>query len=156
NTSIIGALVAMLLARVPLAIFARYRYPCAKSGAERDLGRDLRRCQQPPPADRRAVPLGPLRFDPADAGRCRAVDAARRLPALPHVRHACLSRKRHWPPGVAAAEAIRAGDAGGKRAALLGIGLLVGIAGSWLKIPMSAFGVAFIGNVWALTMFGIG
>jgi uncharacterized oligopeptide transporter (OPT) family protein len=61
-----------------------------------------------------------------------------------------------WPPGVAAAEAIRAGDAGGKRAALLGIGLLVGIAGSWLKIPMSAFGVAFIGNVWALTMFGIG
>jgi uncharacterized oligopeptide transporter (OPT) family protein len=61
-----------------------------------------------------------------------------------------------WPPGVAAAEAIRAGDAGGRRAALLGVGLLVGIAGSWLKIPMSAFGVAFIGNVWALTMFGIG
>ena len=45
---------------------------------------------------------------------------------------------------------------GGKRAALLGLGLLVGLAGSWLKIPMSAFGVAFIGNVWALTMFGIG
>src|SRR5438270_300610 len=61
-----------------------------------------------------------------------------------------------WPPGVAAAEAIRAGDAGGRRAALLGLGLLIGIAGSWLKIPMSAFGVAFIGNVWALTMFGIG
>src|SRR5205823_3777616 len=50
----------------------------------------------------------------------------------------------------------RAGDAGGRRAALLGLGLLIGIAGSWLKIPMSAFGVAFIGNVWALTMFGIG
>src|SRR5437868_2129048 len=61
-----------------------------------------------------------------------------------------------WPPGVAAGEAIRAGDAGGKRAALLVVGLLIGIAGSWLKIPMSAFGVAFIGNVWALTMFGIG
>jgi len=57
---------------------------------------------------------------------------------------------------VAAAEAIRAGDAGGRRAALLVVGLLIGIAGSWLKIPMSAFGVAFIGNVWALTMFGIG
>jgi thiosulfate/3-mercaptopyruvate sulfurtransferase len=61
-----------------------------------------------------------------------------------------------WPPGIAAAEAIRAGDSGGKRAALLGSGLLVGLAGSGLKIPMSAFGVAFIGNVWALTMFGIG
>ena len=61
-----------------------------------------------------------------------------------------------WPPGIAAAEVIRAGDSGGKRAALLGLGLLVGLAGSWLKIPMSAFGVAFIGNVSALTMFGIG
>jgi uncharacterized oligopeptide transporter (OPT) family protein len=61
-----------------------------------------------------------------------------------------------WPPGIAAAEAIRAGDSGGKRAALLGVGLAVGVTGSWLKIPMSAFGVAFIGNVWALTMFGIG
>jgi hypothetical protein len=61
-----------------------------------------------------------------------------------------------WPPGIAAAEAIRAGDSGNKRAALLGLGLLVGLAGSGLKIPMSAFGAAFIGNVWALTMFGIG
>ncbi len=28
--------------------------------------------------------------------------------------------------------------------------------GSWLGISMSAFGVAFIGNIWALSMFGIG
>lgn len=34
--------------------------------------------------------------------------------------------------------------------------MLIGIVGSVLKIPMSAFGVAFIGNIWALTMFGIG
>ncbi|GAA1616214.1 MULTISPECIES: OPT/YSL family transporter [Kribbella] len=61
-----------------------------------------------------------------------------------------------WPPGVAAAEAIKAGDEGGKRAALLGAGTAVGLLGSWLGIPMSAFGVAFIGNVVALTMFGIG
>src|SRR5580658_1448320 len=61
-----------------------------------------------------------------------------------------------WPPGIAAAEAIRAGDAGGRRGLFLVAGLLIGVAGSWMKIPMSAFGVAFIGNVWALTMFGIG
>ncbi|WP_350274310.1 OPT/YSL family transporter [Kribbella sp. HUAS MG21] len=61
-----------------------------------------------------------------------------------------------WPPGVAAAEAIKAGDEGGKRALLLGAGTAVGLAGSWLGVPMSAFGVAFIGNVVALTMFGIG
>ncbi|RZT13171.1 putative oligopeptide transporter (OPT) family protein [Kribbella sp. VKM Ac-2569] len=61
-----------------------------------------------------------------------------------------------WPPGVAAAEAIKAGDEGGKRAALLGAGTAVGLLGSWLGVPMSAFGVAFIGNVVALTMFGVG
>jgi len=34
------------------------------------------------------------------------------------------------PPGIAAVEAIRAGDAGGRRAALLGVGILIGLAGS--------------------------
>lgn len=61
-----------------------------------------------------------------------------------------------WPPGIATAEAIKAGDKGGKNAKVLIGGVLIGIVGSVLKIPMSAFGVAFIGNVWALTMFGIG
>ena len=38
-----------------------------------------------------------------------------------------------------------------------GGGVLAGIIGTGLLgIPMSAFGVAFIGNVWALTMFGVG
>ena len=35
-------------------------------------------------------------------------------------------------------------------------GTAVGLLGSWLGVPMSAFGVAFIGNVVALTMFGVG
>ncbi|WP_341302490.1 OPT/YSL family transporter [Lysinibacillus sp. FSL H8-0500] len=61
-----------------------------------------------------------------------------------------------WPPGIATAEAIKAGDKGGKNAKVLVGGVLIGIVGSVLKIPMSAFGVAFIGNIWALTMFGIG
>ncbi|WIY83205.1 OPT/YSL family transporter [Propionimicrobium sp. PCR01-08-3] len=61
-----------------------------------------------------------------------------------------------WPPGFAAAEAIKAGDKGGRRAMLLGAGTLVGIGGSAIGIPMSAFGVAFIGNMVALGSFGVG
>ncbi|UZF90958.1 OPT/YSL family transporter [Bosea sp. NBC_00550] len=77
-----------------------------------------------------------------------------------------------WPPGVAAAEAIKAGDEGGRKAVLMGVGFGTGILVSFVKIPlawigfagsaavsgipMSAFGVAFIGNIWALLMFGIG
>jgi uncharacterized oligopeptide transporter (OPT) family protein len=52
-----------------------------------------------------------------------------------------------WPPGVAAAKAIKAGDQGGWQGLLLVAGLVIGMAGSWVKIPMSAFGVAFIGNI---------
>jgi uncharacterized oligopeptide transporter (OPT) family protein len=62
-----------------------------------------------------------------------------------------------WPPGVAAAEAIKAGDEGGRKLWVLGGGIAVGVAGNALSgIPMSAFGVAFIGNIWALAMFGAG
>lgn len=61
-----------------------------------------------------------------------------------------------WPPGVAAAETIQAGDRGGKQALWLVGGTAVGIGASFFGLPMSAAGIAMIGNVWALTMFGIG
>lgn len=61
-----------------------------------------------------------------------------------------------WPPGVASAETIKAGDEGGKRAVVLAIGAAVGLGGSALALPMSAAGVAFIGNIFALAMFGLG
>src|SRR5947207_581857 len=69
--------------------------PCAEFGAERDLRRDLWCRQQPAAADRRAVSARPARSDPADAGRRRLVDAARRLSALSHVRYARLPGQRH-------------------------------------------------------------
>lgn len=61
-----------------------------------------------------------------------------------------------WPSGVATAECIIAGDRGGKRAALLGLGGLAGAAGYPLGIPMDVVGVCWIGNFWALSMFGVG
>jgi len=64
--------------------------------------------------------------------------------------------KAAWPPGVAAAEAIYAGDEGGKRAMLLMYGVGAGVVGSFFKIPMSALGITMIANVWAMIMFAIG
>lgn len=61
-----------------------------------------------------------------------------------------------WPPGVAAAETIKAGAEGGKRALVLVGGAVVGVVGSLFSLPMAAAGVALIGNFWALLMFGIG
>ena len=63
---------------------------------------------------------------------------------------------RTWPCGIATAECIIAGDRVGKRAKLLGVGGLLGAAGRLLGIPMDIFGVCWIGNIWALTMLGVG
>ncbi len=158
NTSLIGALAGMVLARVPLAAFARYRSihvqnlaQSAISAATFGAGNSL------------MLPIG----IPFVLGRTDLV-----LPLLLGVFLAMLidgymlyrlfdsevfPADGAWPPGAAAAEAILAGDQGGRKAGILGIGILLGIGGNWLAgIPMSAFGVAFIGNIWALTMFGIG
>ena len=159
NTSLIGALAAMGLARVPLGAMRRYRSvhvqnlaQSAISAATFGAGNAL------------LLPLG----IPFVLGRPDLV-----VPMFVGVFLAMLldgfmlyrmfdsevfPASGAWPPGVAAAEAIRAGDEGGRKAGILGIGVLVGIAGNWLIAPgaMSAFGVAFIGNIWALTMFGVG
>jgi len=157
NTSIIGALVAMLLARVPGAIFARYRSIHVQNLAQSAISAATFGA-----ANSLLLPIGvPFLLGRPDLIIPMLVGAALSMLLDGYLLYRMFDTRVFpaagtWPPGVAAAEAIRAGDAGGRRAVLLVVGLLVGIAGSWLKIPMSAFGVAFIGNVWALTMFGIG
>ena len=157
NTSIIGALVAMILARVPVAVFTQFRsvhlqnlaqtaISSATFGAANSLLLPI------------AVPYMLGRQDlvlPMFAG----VAAAVLLDAYLLYRlfgSKVFPATGAWPPGVAAAEAIKAGDAGGRQARLLGVGVVAGLGGSWLGIPMSAFGIAFIGNVWALAMFAVG
>ncbi len=157
NTSIIGALVAMLLARLPGAIFARYRSIHVQNLAQSAISAATFGA-----ANSLLLPIGvPFLLGRPDLILPMLVGAALSMLLDGYLLYRMFDTRVFpasgtWPPGVAAAEAIRAGDAGGRRAALLVVGLLIGIAGSWFKIPMSAFGVAFIGNVWALTMFGIG
>jgi uncharacterized oligopeptide transporter (OPT) family protein len=61
-----------------------------------------------------------------------------------------------WPSGVATAAVLEAGDQGGRRARLLAAGGGAGAFGQLFGIPMDVAGVCWIGNVWALTMFGVG
>lgn len=158
NTSIIGALVAMALARVPLRALSRYRSihvqnlaQSAISAATFGAGNALLLPIGIPVLLGRPDLVQPLLGGVAlammvDATMLYRVFGSRAFPA-----------EGAWPPGVAAAEAIRAGDEGGRRVLLLGAGALTGVAGAgFFGIPMSAFGVAFIGNVWALSMFGVG
>jgi uncharacterized oligopeptide transporter (OPT) family protein len=157
NTSIVGALVAISLARIPLGLFRRYRSIHVQNLAQSAISAATFGA-----ANSLLLPIG----IPFVLGRPDLI-----LPMFAGVACAMLldgfllyrmfdskvfPADGAWPPGVAAAEAIRAGDEGGRKAAILGLGIGVGAAGSWFGVPMSAFGIAFIGNVWALAMFGLG
>jgi uncharacterized oligopeptide transporter (OPT) family protein len=157
NTSMVGALVAISLARIPLGLFQRYRSIHVQNLAQSAISAATFGA-----ANSLLLPIG----IPFVLGRPDLI-----LPMFAGVSLAMLldgfmlysmfdskvfPADGAWPPGVAAAEAIRAGDEGGRKAAILGLGIGVGAAGSWFGVPMSAFGIAFIGNVWALAMFGFG
>ncbi len=158
NTSIVGALVAMGLARVPLRAFARYRSVHVQNLAQSAISAATFGA-----ANSLLLPIGiPFLLGRGDlvlpllggAALAMLVDATM-LYRLFGTQ--AFPAEGAWPPGVAAAEAIRAGDEGGRRVLVLGGGVLTGIIGTGvLGIPMSAFGVAFLGNMWALAMFGVG
>lgn len=157
NTAIIGAIVAMIIARVPLQLFAKYRDIHVQN-----LAQSVTSAATFGAANSLLMPIAvPYMF-----GRPDLV-----LPVFIGVSFAMLldgymlyrmfdtrvfPASGAWPPGVAAAEAIKAGDSGGKQALLLLGGVASGATGAVFGIPMSAFGTAFIGNIWALSMFGIG
>jgi uncharacterized oligopeptide transporter (OPT) family protein len=149
NTSLIGALAAMLLGRIPFAIFARYRSihvqnlaQSAISAATFGAGNSL------------LLPIG-IPFVLGMPGlvmpRLIGVFLAMLLDGFMLYRlfdSEVFPASGAWPPGIAAAEAIRAGDQGGRRLIVVGVGLVVGVIGALLAVPMSALGVAFIGNIW--------
>jgi uncharacterized oligopeptide transporter (OPT) family protein len=157
NTALIGALAAMGLGRVPLGFLRRYRDIHVQNLAQSAISASTFGA-----ANSLLLPIGiPFllgRPDLVPAMLAGAV-AAMLLDATMLYRmfdSEVFPARGAWPPGVAAAEAIRAGDEGGRKAVVLGVGLGIGVAGSLCGIPMSGFGVAFIGNAWALGVFGAG
>lgn len=157
NTSVIGAIFAMIMARIPLKQFINFQ-----SIHTQNLIQTAISAATFGAASSLMLPIGipfvmgmPEMVVPLLIGVSLAmiVDA---ILLYKFFDSKVFPAKETWPPGIATAEAIKAGDEGGKRAKILGSGIAIGVLGSVLKIPMSAFGVAFIGNIWALSMFGIG
>ncbi|MFB5674960.1 OPT/YSL family transporter [Paenibacillus terreus] len=157
NTAIIGALIAMLIARIPIAILNKF-----KSIHRQNLVQTSISSATFGAANSLLIPIGiPFVMGKPDLILPMLIGAALAMFLDAAILYKIFDSKLFpasgtWAPGVATAESILAGDKGGKRAGLLGVGTLIGLIGSVLHIPMSAFGVAFIGNIWALTMFGIG
>ncbi len=165
NTSIIGALFAILMSRIPIMFFRRFR-----SLDRQNLLQTVTSAATFGAANGLMVPIGipfimgmPELIVPLLIGAAIAnVIDFTMLYGLFNSRPFPASGT--WPAGVATAEALWAGDQGGRKVRFLGAGIIfgaLGAAGSFIPgigiaIPMSAAGVALIGNIWALAMFGIG
>lgn len=61
-----------------------------------------------------------------------------------------------WAPGIATAEVLEAGDEGGSKAKRLIQGIVVGAIGSHFKLPVGAIGITFITNIVSMAALGIG
>lgn len=157
NTAIIGAMAAMIVARVPLKFFGHYR-----SVHVQNLAQSATSAATFGAANSLLLPIAiPWLFGRPDMVVPMFIGVALAMLLDGFLLYKLFNTKLFpatgaWPHGVAAAESIKAGDQGGKQAVLLGIGIFLGALGSFFKFPTAALGTAFIGNVWALGMLGIG
>src|SRR5699024_3754025 len=152
NTSVIGAIFAMVMARIPLKQLVNF-----KSIHTQNLVQTAISAATFGAASSLMLPIGiPFVMGMPEMVVPLLIGVSLALLLYKFFDSKVFPAKETWPPGIATAEAIKAGDEGGKRAKILGSGIAIGVLGSVLKVPMSAFGVAFIGNIWALSMFGIG
>lgn len=157
NTALIGVLVAIALSRLPGEFFQKYRSVHRQNLLQSNIS-----CSTFAAANSLMLPIGiPFLFGMPDLIMPMLIGATMGMLIDTAMLYWFFDSRVFpgedaWPPGVAAAEAIQAGDEGGTRARLLIYGSVIGIIGSFFKIPMSALGTAFIGNIWALTMLGIG
>lgn len=157
NTSIIGAIVAMGVARVPVARLASF-----KSVARQNLLQTVISSATFGGANAVFLPLGvawlvggrgllPPMLIGATLGMLIGALTLYWLFDSP-----IYPASASWPAGVATAECLIAGDQGGRRARLLTAGGLIGGVGQAVGVPMDIVGICWIGNAVALTMFGVG
>lgn len=157
NTAIIGALIAMVISRIPLRILRKFR-----STHRQNLIQTAISSATFAAANSLMIPIGiPFVLGKQELIIPMLIGAVLAMFVDAIILYRVFDSKVFpatgtWPPGIATAESIIAGDKGGKRAGLLGLGGLLGVTGSYFGIPMSAFGTAFLGNIWALMMFAIG
>lgn len=157
STSLLGAIVAMTLARIPLVAFRAYRSVHAQNLAQTSISSATFGA-----ANSLFLPIGiPFLFGLPDmiVPMLIGVSCAMLLDAWLLFRMfdtPAFPAKNPWPLGIAAAETIRAGDEGGRRAVVLAGGFVTGVVGSIFALPMSAFGVALIGSFGAMIAFGVG
>lgn len=157
NTSLIGAIFAMLLARIPIASMTKFR-----SLERQNLLQTIVSGAGFAAANCGFIAVGilygigkPEYIIPMAIG-CMVGSGISVVVVGRLFDSKIFPAKGAWPPGVATASAIQAGDEGGKKGRRLLEGLALGVIGSFLKIPMAGIGIVFIANIFSMAGLGIG
>lgn len=158
NTSIIGALFAIIISRIPVSIFKKFKDINVQNLVQTNIS-GATFCAANSLILAIGIPflLGePGLVVPMLVGATIAsiIDATILYKTFDTE---MFPAAEPWPPGVAAAETIKACAGQTKQAFLLLVGIAGGVAGRALfGIPMDILGVAWIGDIWALSAFGVG
>ena len=157
NTSLVGALFAIVFSRIPLSVCKKFRsihrqnlIQTSISGATFSVANCMLLTIGIP------VVMGyPELMVPMLIGCTLAtiIDAS--------ILYKCFDTPMFpaegaWPPGVACAETLLAVIEKGKKAFGIIIGMLMGAVGKAAGIPMDLLGVSWFGNFWAMMALGIG
>lgn len=157
NTSIIGALIAILLSYIPLQLFRRYRslerqtlVQTTISGATFSAANGLLLPLAIPFLMGESQMLVPMLIG---ASLAVITDASLLYFSFDSK---VFSARAAWPPGLATAEALKAAAQKGHSALLLLVGMIGGGVGKAFGIPAEMFGIAWIANVFAMCALALG
>lgn len=157
NTSIIGAIVAMVISRVPIQSFSKFRSLERQNLIQTTVsaaGFSAANCGFL--AVSVFFVLGETSFImPMAIGSLIGVVISIFVVGTIYD-SSIFPAEAAWPPGVATAQAIQAGDEGGSKAKRLLQGLVLGAAGSHFGLPAAGIGIVFIANIFSMIALGVG
>lgn len=157
NTSIVGALFAIIISRIPIAILKKYQSIHCQNLVQTSISGATFSA-----ANCFLLPIGV----PVIMGRMDLMYPMLIGSFLATIIDATILYKTFdsemfpaegaWPPGVASAESILAVVQKGKKALLLLAGMGIGIGGKMIGIPTDLLGVSWFGDFAAMAALGVG
>lgn len=157
NTSIVGALFAIVISRLPVAFLKKYQSIHCQNMIQTSISGATFSA-----ANCFLLPIGV----PVIMGRMDLMYPMLVGVFLATIIDATILYKTFdsemfpaegaWPPGVASAESILAVVEKGKKALLLIVGVVIGVGGKMIGIPTDLLGVSWFGDFAAMTALGVG
>ena len=157
NTSIVGALFAIIISRIPIAVLKKYQSIHCQNLIQTSISGATFSA-----ANCFLLPIGvpvimgkPELMFPMLIGSFLAtiIDATILYKTFDSE---MFPAEGAWPPGVASAQSILAVVEKGKKALLLLVGMAIGIGGKMIGIPTDLLGVSWFGDFAAMAALGVG